>query len=293
MHFIDGVGSLGLQLNPWKFLLLLLVIFSFAHAAFSFFKVLKSNESDISKNWGPLEAVTISISVYFSAQLIAGLLISIIPLINRSTSEKSIDSIQNNVWATFAFILLIEAITISLIFLFIRRRNVKFIDLGLNKTKFKYIGFAFAGFGVYFLLYVLGLAISKALIPGLNLDQKQEIGFNTSTTGISLIPVFLSLVILPPITEEIVARGFLFGGLRSKLPFLLSAVITSVLFASAHLGAAKDGLLWVAAIDTFTLSLVLCYLREKTGSLWPSIGLHAMKNGIAFIVLFNITQYFR
>ena len=149
------------------------------------------------------------------------------------------------------------------------------------------------GFAAYFVLYIVGLVIAKALVPSLNLEQEQEIGFSTNTQGAALLPVFISLVILPPITEEIVARGFLFGGLRTKLPFAVAATITSVLFAAAHLGEASEGLLWIAAVDTFILSLVLCYLREKTGSLWPSIGVHALKNGLAFIVLFNIVGYFR
>ena len=57
----------------------------------------------------------------------------------------------------------------------------------------------------------------------------------------------------------------------------------------AHLaegGAA--GPLWIGFIDTFILSLVLCYLRVKTGSLWAGITLHALKNGIAFVALFVI-----
>ena len=58
-------------------------------------------------------------------------------------------------------------------------------------------------------------------------------------------------------------------------------------WGSAHLpegGAA--GPLYIAAIDTFILSLFLIYLREKTGSLWSSMTLHATKNGVAFMVLY-------
>jgi membrane protease YdiL (CAAX protease family) len=93
--------------------------------------------------------------------------------------------------------------------------------------------------------------------------------------------------VLPPIVEETVFRGFIFTGLRGKLKFVWAAVLTSLLFATAHLefGSGKP-LLWVAGLDTFTLSLALCYLREKTGSLWPGILLHALKNGVAFLSLF-------
>jgi membrane protease YdiL (CAAX protease family) len=60
-----------------------------------------------------------------------------------------------------------------------------------------------------------------------------------------------------------------------------------LLFAAAHLQWGSGApLLWVAAIDTFVLSMVLSTLREKTGSLWSAIGLHAIKNGVAFTLLF-------
>ncbi len=245
------------------------------------------------KNYNPFAIVALTISIYFAAQIVAALIFSLVARIIFKNGDHTLSWVQDNVWITFGFILLVEAITLYLLFIFIKLKNQNFKTLGINSLKLKYIGYALGGFGMYFLLYLAGIAAAKVLVPGLNLDQKQEIGFETTTRGLSLVPVFFSLVVLPPITEEIVARGFLFGGLRTKLPFVVSAIITSILFAAAHLGAASDGLLWVAAIDTFILSLVLCYLREKTGSLWPSIGVHALKNFLAFMILFDIVQYFR
>ncbi len=142
-------------------------------------------------------------------------------------------------------------------------------------------------------LYIAVLIAAKTLVPSLDIEKEQDIGFDRSIKGLSLLPAFITLVIIPPITEEIVARGFLFGGLRTKLPFISSAIITSAMFAAAHIGGAKEGLLWVAAVDTFILSLILCYLREKTGSLWPPIVVHMLKNGLAFFILFNLIKYFR
>ena len=105
-----------------------------------------------------------------------------------------------------------------------------------------------------------------------------------------MLLTFVSLVVLPPLAEETVFRGFVYTGIRRRFPFLLSAVITSVLFAIPHLQFGEGApLLWVAALDTFVLSLVLCYVRERTNSLWPGILIHALKNGIAFVALFLIT----
>jgi len=52
------------------------------------------------------------------------------------------------------------------------------------------------------------------------------------------------------------------------------------------LSGSGEPLLWIAALDTFILSFVLIYLKEKTGSLWPPIGLHMLKNSLAFISIF-------
>lgn len=73
---------------------------------------------------------------------------------------------------------------------------------------------------------------------------------------------------------------------KKGLRVLPAAIVTSLIFAVGHLAESSQGPLYVAAIDTFVLSLVLIYLREKTGRLWASIGLHAIKNAIAFVTVF-------
>lgn len=245
------------------------------------------------KLYRPLTTVIIVVSIYFAAQVIAGILISILPMIKHLNADQADAWLQSSAWGTFVFVLLIEVATLLLIYYFLKVRRLKFSFLGLNKPKYKYLLYAVIGFVAYFIIYIVGLIIAKAFFPGLDLEQKQELGFDTATQGWDLLPILISLVVIPPLAEEIVARGFLFGGLRTRLNFIVAAVITSALFALAHLGEASNGLLWVAAIDTFILSLVLCYFREKTGSLWPSIYIHMLKNGLAFIILFNIARYIK
>ncbi|HET8671581.1 MAG TPA: CPBP family intramembrane glutamic endopeptidase, partial [Candidatus Saccharimonadales bacterium] len=83
---------------------------------------------------------------------------------------------------------------------------------------------------------------------------------------------------------------FFYGTLRAnKMRKWTAMVVTSILFGVLHLfGAAEGGLLWIAFIDTFVLSLVLCHLREENGTIWASIGVHALKNGFVFANLFII-----
>ena len=243
--------------------------------------------------YGPWKTILITLFVYFSAQILAGLVIYAIPSLKHWTQARQ-DVWLQNPWVTFVYIIVAEALTLVILYKFMKARKVTFKALGLNKPKAAFIGYTLGAYALYFVVYIVSIIVAKAVMPGLNLDQKQELGFSDTTRGVSLLPVFISLVILPPITEEIVVRGFLFMGLRSKWAFLPAAVLTSLLFAAAHLGeGGGGGLLWVAGIDTFILSLVLCFLREKTGSLWPGIGVHMIKNGIAFVVLYNIFSYIR
>lgn len=236
--------------------------------------------------WGALTAVIITIGIYFASQILAGILVSLYPLARHWNSAQATKWLEQSVIGQFAFVFVAEAITLWILWMYLKRRHAKPADIGLKKPQAKDAGYALAGFGVYFVVYILAIQLIHTLIPGLNLDQKQDLGFTASAGGLLWL-VFISLVILPPITEEILARGFLYTGLRSQMTKINAAIVTSILFASAHLQAGSGHpLLWVAAIDTFTLSLVLVYLREKTDSLWASIFIHMIKNAIAFAALF-------
>lgn len=244
-------------------------------------------QSNHKVSWGPISAIAVTIGIYFSAQIVAGIIVSIYPLIRHWSYIETTKWLENSVIGQFAFVLVVESLTLWLLWMFLKRRKAKPADIGLKKPRPRDIGYALVGFGIYFILYIIAIQLIHQLVPGLNLDQKQDLGFSTTGQGGLLGLVFISLVILPPITEEIVVRGFLYTGLKSKLTKINAAIIASIMFAAAHLQAGSGHpLLWIAALDTFTLSLVLVYLREKTDSLWASILVHMIKNGIAFAALF-------
>jgi len=177
-----------------------------------------------------------------------------------------------------SFYLIGGVVTISLTLGLMKLRKIGFSLLKFKKYHIKDLGYALVGYIIYMLiaLFVSGLV---RLIPGVDLDQKQELGLDTVSQ--SLLPlVFIALVIMPPLVEEILFRGFLYGRLRHhKLSPLFAAIITSVAFGVVH------GQLNVA-IDTFVLSMVMIYMLEKRKSLWVTITIHALKNAVAFLALF-------
>jgi membrane protease YdiL (CAAX protease family) len=237
--------------------------------------------------WGPGMAVLYAVAIYFAAQIIASLLVIIYPHLRGWSRQHAMGWLNTAVTAQFWYVLFAEALTVGAVWWFVHKRKSSLRAIGWRRPEWMGVVYALAGFFVYFVVYAVLLSIATHLFPSLNVNQKQQLGFNNATGTINLWLAFVSLVVLPPLAEETVFRGFVFTGLRNRFTPVWAAVITSVLFASAHLEfGSGQPLLWVAAIDTFTLSLVLCYLRQKTDSLWPGIFLHALKNGIAFTSLF-------
>lgn len=247
------------------------------------------HEHSTAITWGPVAAIVVTIITYFASQFLVGALFGFaFGLMDWSQTEI-------NVWldTTLAQFILVAASSIASLLvlkLFLDMRKAGFRSLGLTRLpKGRDALYIVVGFTIYFGLLIIASVLAAGI--GVDTQQEQEIGFEAAkTTGDQLLLVLISLVVLPPIVEELLFRGFLFGGLRTKVDFTKATLITSALFAAPHLLGSSTGLLWIAAVDTFVLSLVLCYVREKTGALWASIGIHAVKNGLAFIYLFVAVQ---
>lgn len=184
------------------------------------------------------------------------------------------DNIKN-----FILAFIYEALLIVIVMAALKFYNLDFKAMGFGKFKLDYLKTALLAFAVYLPLSIVFLMGMSQLLP-INVDEAQEVGFE-NLVGIEMILTFLLLVVLTPLAEELLFRGLMFTGFRNKLPFWPAAIAISMLFAVAH---------WQAnvAIDVFVMSLISCYIREKSGSLWPSIFLHVFKNGLAFILLFVV-----
>lgn len=83
--------------------------------------------------------------------------------------------------------------------------------------------------------------------------------------------------ILAPFFEEILFRGFLFQILRDRIGGTLSIVTSSLIFAALHPST-------YTILPLFGLACLLCLLYARTGSLWPSILLHAVHNSVSVLL---------
>ncbi|HXE09814.1 MAG TPA: type II CAAX endopeptidase family protein [Verrucomicrobiae bacterium] len=237
--------------------------------------------------WKPWLGVVFVFFVYYASQVVAGNLLLLYPTLRHWSAKQTDQWVNNSVGAQFVFILLAEALTVGAIYWFLRHYRVGFGRIGLKRPRWSDPLYGLLAVPAYYLIYLISVAVVSHFVPALNVNQQQQIGFNDVHGSWPLIMTFVSLVVLPPLVEEIMVRGFLYGTLKKIMPVVYAAVLTSLLFAAAHLPeGGHGGPLYIAALDTFILSLVLVYLRELTGNLWASITLHAVKNGVAFLSLF-------
>lgn len=90
------------------------------------------------------------------------------------------------------------------------------------------------------------------------------------------ITVGLLAVIVAPLTEELIFRGYLYGVMRKYAGRLAAIFVSSCLFAAIHQHlAAFPGL--------FLLAVALCLVYEATGCLLVSIVMHALFNLIGVL----------
>jgi membrane protease YdiL (CAAX protease family) len=86
-------------------------------------------------------------------------------------------------------------------------------------------------------------------------------------------------VLIAPLAEELFFRGLLFGALRARYGFWTAGLLSSALFAAVHLSA-------VHVLPLTVLGMALCWLYERTGSLWSSVAMHALNNAFVLAVVF-------
>lgn len=163
-----------------------------------------------------------------------------------------------------------------LVWFYLRKYHVSWSVLGWRRVSIlktlKYVGLMFL---IFFASITAIISLVALLVPGFDPNQAQQNDYAQATTSSARSLAFIALVILPPILEETVFRGFLFGTLAHKWGTIAGAIGSSVLFALAH-GQANVG------VYTFVLGLLLCFLYRRLGSIVPGIALHMLNNYLAY-----------
>ncbi|HET7827340.1 MAG TPA: type II CAAX endopeptidase family protein [Candidatus Saccharimonadales bacterium] len=231
----------------------------------------------------PTRVIGTTLAVFLASQFA----VLVITWLAAGVSGQNINHLYNLDWYQTLVILLSELFAIGLIIRVVRSRRLSLASIGLGRRPMLAdFGKGILGWLAFLAVFLIIGSVLNSVSPGLNQEQ-QNVGFNSINTGLDRSLAFIALVIFPPLGEEVLFRGYLFSGLRKLWRFWPALLVTSLLFGAPHLLEANHGLLWSGAIETFVLSVFLCFLREKTGALYAGILVHMLNNLIAFGVHFH------
>lgn len=172
------------------------------------------------------------------------------------------------------------AITVGLVaFFLIKIRGQKFADIGLKPfQELRWLPVALAGGVLLYFFTTFFLGILTMLFPELAEPQNVSNIVAEATTTWQIIAVIISVVILAPLGEEILFRGYIYHSLAPNYSPIVSMLITSVMFGAMHL----DFLRFLPlAMVGFFLNLV----SVKSKSLYGSMLMHAAWNMVMVAVL--------
>lgn len=190
---------------------------------------------------------------------------------------NSLDGLMNS--SAYLFITAISAIVCGVVFGLWYRK----ILVGIEKLKIKEV---LTGKKVLFII-LLGIALNSGISVVLNIVGSIKPGWFENYNeimkqlgyGDSIISMLL-IVVIAPISEELICRGVILEKCRKVMPLFAANIIQAILFGVYHMNV-------IQGIYAFVLGLFLGMVCIKTGSIYGAILLHIIFN-LSGVFLENI-----
>lgn len=167
---------------------------------------------------------------------------------------------------------------------------VTWTDLGLRPLPLTYIARVGLAAGLVGLVFidVLELVLSQA---GLRPNQIDQFRFVLTEGPAAFMLVLISAGLVAPVIEEVFFRGFVFGLYRRRQPLWMAYVVSSLLFTLLHLDPTSMNVSQMAglSIGIFLLAVLLAWLYEHTGSLYPGMVAHAVNNASGLVLFYALS----
>jgi len=182
--------------------------------------------------------------------------------------------------AQSALIIVLELAYLLPVVLIFAWRHIDWRALGFGSFDPSAVGI---GCGLLVGAYIL-IILHNLLLFALKVDTQGEEILKVFKALNSPIWFFIVGAVIAPFVEETFFRGFLFQGFRERYGWKVGMVLSSAIFAAAHLDL-------VALIPTFILGNVLAYVYHRSNSLWPGIFLHFLVNAFGLCGAYFATHY--
>ncbi len=143
------------------------------------------------------------------------------------------------------------------------------------------VGSAIFLVGVLFFAFFAINALYQYVLTVLHLHLQTNDQFilqQSKAAPLSTYATLIVSVLIAPVCEEVFFRGFVFPGLLCGMSPAWAIVLSALIFGVAHADPGSFAVL-------FFIGLALAFVRWRTDSLWPSILLHMLNNGVAALLI--------
>ena len=173
-------------------------------------------------------------------------------------------------------VIISSVVCIALLIVFIKARRGDTVAgyLGLKAISAKAALVSLAVLVVFLGLEVLANTVFEA-------PAESDIMVDAYASSVWPALFWIAVIVVGPVFEEVLFRGFLFQGLRySRIGVIGAVIVTSLVWAVSHL---QYGLFQIAWI--FVFGIILGIMRYRTGSLWTPMIMHVLNNLAAVIFI--------
>lgn len=130
------------------------------------------------------------------------------------------------------------------------------------------------------ILLLVGATIIVILTSfiGNSWENSKTEAIQQNVTFLTALIAFVSAAVISPIYEEIFYRGFLYRWLRTRIGFTGALIISSLIFTIVHIPTYN-----VMPVNFFS-GVIFALAYERTGSIWPSVVIHGLTNGVMVLL---------
>jgi CAAX protease family protein len=221
--------------------------------------------------WGTGEATFVGILAVVFGSILGVLLVVVTAMTNTCGPQTVLGLVGTEI-----------GLVSTVVFWITKMKRAPLSTLGLPRRPLADIGTGVAGGAV---LYAIAVVVSLVVVAIVTLvighrpTVPQQVG--DCVRGPWLVLTAVTVVVLPPIGEETLFRGFIFQGLRGRLSFWPAVVADGLLFGAIHIP------FWLLIPSLTAVGMGLACIYAARRSVLASMAAHATFNliGIATIAL--------
>ncbi|MHA7136680.1 CPBP family intramembrane glutamic endopeptidase [Rossellomorea arthrocnemi] len=133
---------------------------------------------------------------------------------------------------------------------------------------------------IYSVILFVGAVIIVVLTSfiGNSWENSKTEAMQQNATSFTILIAFISAAVISPVYEEIFYRGFLYRWLRTRIGFNGALLLSSLIFTIIHIPTYN-----VMPVNSIS-GILFALAYERTNSIWPSVLIHGLTNGIMVLL---------